>query len=822
MKEKRKLYSTPAKAGVLVVWLLCVAIFGGCFAFSTIGMNRIFVPALRGQTIYAESNSCAEYVMRQVYKLQEYVSLKNIFNPENKDSKDSWVDITMPRKIVTVDKEQPTAYSVAQLEKMLEKELPKKLNDMLETSYRIAGELENGDGVTKTTPDILSDDGYSSAFQFLYAQGSVLETELPMTGVKLADYAKENPSTVSLMTLYQQLVQILQLYQQYDSFRLESLENSNVKYYVVDKEKERVFTNMSADTWEEAVNYVENHCSLVFSYSRDNGYFKENQDIKSAVDESSDAMRNLRGNFSDNELVAEKEKVILAVESTFPVADEMQQNWIDYQSFRPLAEAMAWAMGISLLLGMLLFVVLNLQAGRRKQDTEVHLQGIDRIPVELTLVGGIAVTIFGAFGIILLGKFYNLEVNSYSFLGSNPLSSGALLALGIVVAGGTLIVGVVLFFYLSLVRRIKAHNLGNHSLLRAIVFKGKEIYEERNDVGKLLLAFGGVLLVKLIILSVCGVRMGGLFAYRINSLGVILEVAVDLFVLLLLLKIKKEQQQLKEGLKRLAGGELDYKISFEKMSADSREMAEEINRVGEGLEKAVKESMKSERLKADLITNVSHDIKTPLTSIINYVDLLKREDIQNEKAEGYIEILEKKSQRLKQLTEDLVEASKVSSGNITLEYTTLNLKELIQQTNGEFSERFAGKQLELVCTLSEEPLPIRADGRRIWRVIENLYVNVAKYAMPGTRVYVDAGLEQNQVVFTMKNISEQPLNIPAEELTERFIRGDVSRSTEGSGLGLSIARSLTEMQHGSFQIYLDGDLFKVSIAFPYEGKALEK
>src|SRR5699024_4224493 len=184
--------------------------------------------------------------------------------------------------------------------------------------------------------------------------------------------------------------------------------------------------------------------------------------------------------------------------------------------------------------------------------------------------------------------------------------------------------------------------------------------------------------------------------------------------------------------------------------------------VGKGLQAAIQEQMKSERLKADLITNVSHDIKTPFTSIINYVDLLKREGIQDPKIKGYIDILDAKSQRLKQLTDDLVEASKISSGNIKLEFMNLNLNELIQQVNGEFDERFKERNLSLICVLGNEPLVIRADSRRIWRVLENLYVNVVKYAMPGTRVYVDAVKRNDKVVFSIKNISENPLNIDAD------------------------------------------------------------
>jgi len=262
------------------------------------------------------------------------------------------------------------------------------------------------------------------------------------------------------------------------------------------------------------------------------------------------------------------------------------------------------------------------------------------------------------------------------------------------------------------------------------------------------------------------------------------------------------------------GGDLEYQISLEHLRGEQREVAEMLNDIGTGLQKAVEKSVKSERLKTDLITNVSHDIKTPLTSIINYVDILKRSNIEDPKIQGYLEILEAKAQRLKTLTEDVVEASKVSSGNINLQLMDVNLVEMMNQTTGEFAEKFEHKNLELIQTLPNEPAIIHVDGRRMWRVLENLYNNAAKYAMPGTRVYADLSVSESEVKFSLKNVSEQQLNISADELTERFIRGDISRSTEGSGLGLSIAKSLTEMQGGVFELYLDGDLFKVDIRFP--------
>lgn len=242
-------------------------------------------------------------------------------------------------------------------------------------------------------------------------------------------------------------------------------------------------------------------------------------------------------------------------------------------------------------------------------------------------------------------------------------------------------------------------------------------------------------------------------------------------------------------------------------------MSKNLENIGSGLQNAVEKSMRDERLKTDLITNVSHDIKTPLTSIINYVDLLKRENFDDPKVKGYLDILEMKAQRLKTLTEDVVEASKVSSGSITLEFMDVDLVEMLNQTIGELSEKMEARQLTVVASLPEEPVIVHVDGRRMWRVLENIFNNAAKYAMPGTRVYADLKIEGNQTSFSLKNVSDQPLNFSSDELTERFIRGDVSRSTEGSGLGLSIAKSLTEMQGGKFELYLDGDLFKVTILF---------
>ena len=236
--------------------------------------------------------------------------------------------------------------------------------------------------------------------------------------------------------------------------------------------------------------------------------------------------------------------------------------------------------------------------------------------------------------------------------------------------------------------------------------------------------------------------------------------------------------------------------------------------ISRGLKAAVTEQVKAERLKTDLITNVSHDLKTPLTSIISYVDLLKRENIENPRVQEYITVLEQKSSRLKNLTEDLVEASKASSGNITLDLIPIHYTEILQQSLGEFEDKLAARSLQVLTTLPQEDVLILADGRQLFRVLENLLNNCCKYALLGSRVYIELQKDEEIATFTMKKISEAPLNVSPEELTERFVRGDVSRSTEGSGLGLSIAKSLTKLMNGKMKIEIDGDLYKVSLSFP--------
>lgn len=279
--------------------------------------------------------------------------------------------------------------------------------------------------------------------------------------------------------------------------------------------------------------------------------------------------------------------------------------------------------------------------------------------------------------------------------------------------------------------------------------------------------------------------------------------------------------RLRDGGRRLAAGDLTSRIDTSKMYWELKRHGENLNAIGDGMNAAVNERMKSERFKTELITNVSHDIKTPLTSIINYVDLLGKERLENPRAKEYLEVLTRQSARLKKLIEDLIEASKASTGNLAVCMEVCDAQVTLIQTIGEYEEKLSRGEIELRIKEPEEQIRIEADSRHLWRVFDNLMNNICKYAQPMTRAYVNFEQEGSRAVITFRNISREPLNITSEELMERFVRGDDSRSTEGNGLGLSIARSLTELMGGSLELVVDGDLFKVVLSFPVCGNGAD-
>lgn len=322
------------------------------------------------------------------------------------------------------------------------------------------------------------------------------------------------------------------------------------------------------------------------------------------------------------------------------------------------------------------------------------------------------------------------------------------------------------------------------------------------------LAFAGYLLINAL-LSYRFFTRGGFFTFLIL-------LAINGGALYLLLNMIRQMRTLSAAGQAMANGDLSYCVDTSGMKREFREHGENLNSIGRGMAIAVNERMKSERFKTELITNVSHDLKTPLTSIVTYIDLLQKEDIQDEKAKEYIDTIARQSKKLKKLTEDLIDASKASSGALNVNMERVNISELLRQSSAEYGERMEAVNITPVVNMPEEDIYVRADGRLLWRVVENLLQNICRHGMPGTRAYLEARTENGRAVVSFKNISQQQLNIPVEELLERFVQGDESRSRGGSGLGLSIAESLTELMKGKLKLSLDGDLFKVELWFDEE------
>ena len=589
--------------------------------------------------------------------------------------------------------------------------------------------------------------------------------------------------------------------------------NTNLTYLYINTDTKKVESNKSEyNSYEEAEQYLKemksgDNVKYMFVYPQLKD-FETNMNVSASGEW--EAVK--------SQETGRKSGIIFAaaIDTSYPIQDQFYEGKINYDQNIPFLRYSI----ISLAAGALLFLVsavwLAFAAGKRPEDEELHLAAFDRWKTEIA--AAVVILLWGVVTWIAIGGGYvagswqevSTAVSYYTELyGGVPQFYSALFTNGLGLADITSVFmyGVFTFLcffwgYTSLVRRIKTKSMWKGSLLCAVISFGRRVMEAWSvtaRAGVILLAF--LFILWLAILAHTGAT-------------VILALAASIAAAWFVLSSAMAKSRIRKGIEEIASGNLEHRIELNGLRGADKELAEKVNDIGSGLNRAVDEAMRNERLKTDLITNVSHDIKTPLTSIINYVDILKRSNIADEKIRGYLDILEAKAQRLKTLTEDVVEASKVSSGNITLEYMDMDLRELIQQTEGELAEKFAARRLTVVLNMPEEPAVIHVDGRRMWRVLENIFGNAAKYAMPGTRVYADLTLNDSQVMFSLKNVSEQQLNFSADELTERFIRGDISRSTEGSGLGLSIAKSLTTMQGAEFELYLDGDLFRANIRFP--------
>ena len=626
------------------------------------------------------------------------------------------------------------------------------------------------------------------AGELLEEQAQELETILPVTGISLFECSRwySDPADFVLemyMKLDEVSEEIYSSYREYTEVQDESWSEdapANLRYCIENTATGELYTNTGETTYDEAVKAIQADGAFTPLYEGERSF-----DIMVA---NPDAVLNEAAAdwFMQKRFVSTNEKLCFAVNLKYPVSDALQS----YAEVFARRENIVWASLIGAVLCTLLtaaaFVLSVMGAGWNAGRCTPEASSIDRVPTEL------------AAGLYMTAMVLYLIVFTEHIPSPENLMGGARILVSAVAASGYV---VLLSAVLSFVRRKRTQTLWTNSIGLMLIRTWRQVTSARAASGQLLFFF-----IIFVILN---------FLFQLlGRLGLFFTIVMDLVVLLYLLRDMVGKQSVYEGIQQISRGDLDYKIDTTALQGETHEMAKAVNEMGDGLQKAVDAIVKNERLKAELITNVSHDIKTPLTSIVNYVDLLKREQLPDERVRHYIEVLDQKSQRLKQLTEDLVEASKISSGNVELQMMRMQLQSMLQQAYGEFQERLEERGLISVWEVEKEPAYIMADGRQLWRILENLLGNIYKYAMEGTRVYFELYREDRTVYLTLQNTTKETLTVEADELTGRFVRGDRSRTTEGSGLGLSIAQNLVQLQGGTFALSVEGDQFRVTISFP--------
>ena len=562
---------------------------------------------------------------------------------------------------------------------------------------------------------------------------------------------------------------------------------TNVVWLIIDNKTKTAYTNLDYSIDTSNIENIQNKIQENATY-----WTYEDGNIDTSVNKLSSEYIEYIENGFDVENLSDY-TIYTSVLNNLEYVDDISMNSILYDVLVLVDQKAAFLIPFLVIIIIALVPVIVLGVGRTAKQDGIKLNWYDKILIELAAL--IAILIAG------IGACFTISVNGVSNLAT------LVLAITIMAFGLFIIYLACILFFETVVKRLKTHTFLKTTIIYWLYIKIKELLDEVKITKRFILYFIIFIIANLICFAIM---------WSDGFPGIILSIILYAVVYGLISKRLKSYVKIEKAINDLYQGNTDIELEENEFVKEMKNMASQINDIAGGLSNAIDEKLKSERLKTELITNVSHDIKTPLTSIINYVDLLKKEGMDGEKAKEYLDILDSKSQRLKKLTEDLVEASKASSGAIKLNMEKLNVNELIKQVSGEFEDKFKARKLEEIITFPENALYIKADSRYMYRVLENMYSNISKYAMEGTRVYTDIIEKDGRIIIQLKNVSKQKLNISADELMQRFVRGEASRNTEGSGLGLSIARSLTELQEGNFNIYLDGDLFKVTIEFNKE------
>ncbi len=558
-------------------------------------------------------------------------------------------------------------------------------------------------------------------------------------------------------------------------YRISKSNNINLLYHIIDNDKNSVYSN--TDNYSELELVKKHSINDYMNYLLVNEthlYSYLGKDIKD---------------------ILEKHNCELYTTMSDPLkpGDNFYEDYNTFVKVKAISQPILITAIVSLVLLIISLIYLISVCGKSNKDSEVRLIFIDKV--------------FFEFQTILVLLFANISMNTIQGYSFSTNIYEAVFILGIFAVD--VIVG--LSYILSFARLIKKKQFIQHTLIY------KFITGLRNMIrlcvsGKVFKAWIIILFIAYSIIDTI------LLQSFFTGYGTIIDFAIlvgfNVVFIYLVFKFLVSLSIIMENAKAISDGNLDYNMNTSKISALLIDFSNNIQNIRDGMKNAVNRALKGEKMKTALITNVSHDLKTPLTSIITYVDLLKKQDLDNETAVEYVNILDEKSNRLKNLIEDLIEASKASSGNLTVQQEKVNLNELIMQACGEYEDKINLSNLDMKINTDENQTYIYADSKYMWRIVENLLANVFKYSVPNTRVYIDIEKKNNFGVLTIKNISANALNISPEQLKERFVRGDEARTTEGSGLGLSIAQSLSTLQNGKFDIKIDGDLFKAIVSMP--------
>ncbi len=673
-------------------------------------------------------------------------------------------------------------------------------NQNLNTTYYLEDLISfagDGAGQMRQRMDALLRDGASDARigQGLEAASDTLETILPLSGNSLASYARLSSNAyAALIEYYRDLVDtstgLGQRFSRYQS-SLQAGEDeakapSNVLFYVENTETKQRYTNMNVKSLVAAHATADSDEDIKLIFEGERRY-----NIMVAAQEP---VYPLAADwFMKTRFVGSGEKVLIAVDTGYAAGDELHDQWRLYTQRRPYLITLVSIGAVGLLACLVLFLISLTAAGIHSDDRKLRLHRFDAVPADLAAGLWIILGISGW----LFGKRIVNEL-----LSSRPLLNQI---------GKSMLVcaeyWLFLYVVLSILRRKRAGLLWKNTVIWSVVLGGRQVTEAARSSRRLLAIYIGFIVLNMIFLLIGGFP------------GLVMALALNVSALLYLMRDVVGNQTVRQGLRSIQEGNLDYRINTQVLTGQSREMGEAVNEMGEGLEKAVDSMLRNERLKSELITNVSHDLKTPLTSIVNYVDLLKREKLDNPRAREYVEILDSKTQRLRQLTEDLIEVSRINSGNVQMEMEPIALKQFVMQAAGEFEDRLLEKELDVVLNLPEKQVRIMADGAQLWRVFENLLGNICKYAKSGTKAKITLLEEEQenkgkQARIEFENTCAETITVSAQDLQERFVRGDSSRQTEGSGLGLSIAGSLTSLMGGSFDLVIEEDIFRAVLTFP--------